>query len=166
MAKKVDWAKIRGEYLLGCESCDSLARRYGLSVSAVKKRCAAENWVAEKARMDTERERRKQEAVSRAECRTAVDVFTFAGRLLDDLYTLYEQEPELSVEKINAYTGSLKNLKDIRGDRDKLTKSEVNARIGKLRAETERVKADTESKNPENNAVTVTVAGEASEYAG
>ena len=46
--KKIDWAKIKGEYVTSDISLVKIAEKYGVSPSAVQKRSKKEGWSAEK----------------------------------------------------------------------------------------------------------------------
>lgn len=41
-----DWLKIKAEYISGCGSMRELSEKHGVSVSAIKRRSAKENWTA------------------------------------------------------------------------------------------------------------------------
>lgn len=41
-----DWVKIRTEYQAGVGTCPELARKYGISVGAVARRCQREKWAS------------------------------------------------------------------------------------------------------------------------
>ncbi|MEG0270562.1 MAG: hypothetical protein RR653_12235 [Clostridia bacterium] len=41
-----DWLKIKAEYISGCGSMRELAQKHGMSLSAIKRRSAAEGWTA------------------------------------------------------------------------------------------------------------------------
>lgn len=42
--KKLNWHKIRGEYVAGGVSQRALAEKYGVSFSTIQKKCQRENW--------------------------------------------------------------------------------------------------------------------------
>lgn len=45
MARKVNWEKIKAEYITGNIGQRKLAKKYNVSVSVLSKRCSAEKWV-------------------------------------------------------------------------------------------------------------------------
>ena len=46
--KKIDWAKIKGEYVTGDISLVKIAEKYGVSISSVQKRSKKDGWSDEK----------------------------------------------------------------------------------------------------------------------
>ena len=47
-----DWLKIKAEYISGCGSMRELAEKHGVSVSAIKRRSAAEGWKANRTKTE------------------------------------------------------------------------------------------------------------------
>lgn len=47
-SKKIDWKKIKAEYVTGEISLANIAKKYGVSASAVQKKSVKEKWAAEK----------------------------------------------------------------------------------------------------------------------
>ena len=68
MARKVNWEKIKTEYITGDISQRKLAKEYGISVNVLAKRCASEKWV--EARQKS-REKVIAKAVQKAEAKQA-----------------------------------------------------------------------------------------------
>lgn len=46
--KRIDWKKIKAEYVTGEISLANIAKKYGVSASAVQKKSVKEKWAAEK----------------------------------------------------------------------------------------------------------------------
>lgn len=68
MARKVDWEKIKTEYITGDISQDKLAKKYGVSRNILQTRAQKEKWTDERAK---HRENVVKKAVQKAENRQA-----------------------------------------------------------------------------------------------
>lgn len=173
VAVKADRKKLKKEYISGGVSYADLARKYKISESTVKRWAKADGWTEAKAEADAKSEQKMVEAVAQAKAGTAAGVIELSEKLLEKLGIALGMEPDnIEPARLRQYTGALKDLQDIRGDRSKLDLKEQKARITKLQRESQRIKAETartvqqtEAGSADGQAVTVSIEGEAEAYA-
>lgn len=89
MAVAVDWLKIKNEYICGGGSYRKLAEKYGVSVSAIKRRAAAGKWTANRARTEPQvHQKTVQKVIERTanqEADRIVRMLAVSDKLLDKL---------------------------------------------------------------------------------
>lgn len=174
MAVKADRKKLMKKYIGGGYSYASLARENKISESTVKRWAREDGWAEKKAEADAKAAEKIVDSTAQDKAGVAVGVVEIADRLLKKLAVALEQEPEeMEPSRFRQYTGALRDIQEITGERGKLDEKEQKARIAKLqqdtrksRADTEKKKAEIDSRKPENNSITVMVEGEAGDYAG
>ena len=148
----VDWKTIETEYLTGPVSYRALARKYGLSYGVVAERGRREGW-AQKRRSQTQS---AQETVLAADISHRQKLMIVADKLLGKVEQLAEEEP-VNPAALKTLSEVLKNIRDAQMIKSAADLQEQAARIEKLRRETGREAA--------GNTVTVTLEGEAGEFA-
>lgn len=179
MAVKADRKKLMKKYIGGGYSYASLARENKISESTVKRWAREDGWAAKKAEADAKAALKMVDSAAEDKAGVVAGVVEIANTLLQKLAIALEQEPEeMEPARFRQYTGALRDIQEITGDRCKLDEKEQRARIAKMQQDTRRAKADTErtkaetektkqemeAKLPENNAVTVELMGEAENY--
>lgn len=143
----VDWKKIRAEYIRGGTSYRSLAEKYGVSFSSVKRKALQEKWTDLRRKSEQKSTTRIIESVAKSEAKR-VDMFeTIADMLLEEIKKTIEAGG-LTASRYRDVTGALKDLKDIKGLKSELDMKEQIARIEKLRKE-----AQTEEQRKDINVV-------------
>lgn len=138
-APKTDWELIERDFLASGMSYRALAGKYGLSLSAVKKRAAAGRWQERLLSLKREEERaaesRTEKLLELRENRRALLLNT-ADDLLEKLRQALDQlEPE-NTPALASLARTLKDLRELQGLRkDALDLEEQQARIEKMRSE-------------------------------
>lgn len=167
MAVKADRKKLMKKYIGGGYSYASLARENKISESTVKRWAREDGWAEKKAEADAKAAEKIVDSTAQDKAGVAVGVVEIADRLLKKLAIALEQEPEeMEPARFRQYTGALRDIQEITGERGKLDEKEQKARIAKLQQETKKSKAEMEARKPENNSITVTIEGETGDYAG
>lgn len=174
MAVKADRKKLMKKYMGGGYSYASLARENNISESTVKRWAREDGWAEKKAEADAKAAEKIVESAAQDKAGVVAGVVEIAGRLLQKLSIALDQEPEeMEPARFRQYTGVLRDIQEITGERCRLDEQEQKARIAKLqqdarrtKAETQKTKAEIEARKPENNSITVTIEGETGDYAG
>lgn len=174
MAVKADRKKLMKKYMGGGYSYASLARENNISESTVKRWAREDGWAEKKAEADAKAAEKIVESAAQDKAGVVAGVVEIAGKLLKKMAIALEEEPEeMEPARFRQYTGALRDIQEITGERCRLDEQEQKARIAKLqqdarrtKAETEKTKAEIEARKPENNSITVTIEGETGDYAG
>lgn len=130
-----DWRKIKTEYMTTDTSYRKLAKKYGVSESAIYARGGNEQWVEQKKQHQSKTTAKTMEALQEKEVDRAKRLMTVSDKLLDRVEDLVERDDRLNATAIKNLSDALKNIKDaqmIRSDKDLL---EQDARIAKLQRE-------------------------------
>lgn len=167
MAVKADRKKMMKKYIGGGYSYASLARENKISESTVKRWAREDGWAEKKAEADAKAALKMVDSAAEDKAGVVAGVVEIANTLLQKLAIALEREPEeMEPARFRQYTGALRDIQEITGDRSKLDEKEQKARIAKLQQDTRKSRAEMDARKPENNSVTVTIAGEAGDYAG
>lgn len=167
MAVKADRKKLMKKYIGGGYSYASLARENKISESTVKRWAREDGWAEKKAEADAKAALKMVDSAAEDKAGVVAGVVEIANALLQKLAIALEREPEeMEPARFRQYTGALRDIQEITGDRSKLDEKEQKARIAKLQQDTRKSRAEMDARKPENNSVTVTIAGEAGDYAG
>lgn len=167
MAVKADRKKLMKKYMGGGYSYASLARENKISESTVKRWAREDGWAEKKAEADAKAALKMVDSAAEDKAGVVAGVVEIANTLLQKLAIALEREPEeMEPARFRQYTGALRDIQEITGDRSKLDEKEQKARIAKLQQDTRKSRAEMDARKPENNSVTVTIAGEAGDYAG
>lgn len=167
MAVKADRKKLMKKYIGGGYSYASLARENKISESTVKRWAREDGWAEKKAEADAKAALKMVDSAAEDKAGVVAGVVEIANTMLQKLAIALEREPEeMEPARFRQYTGALRDIQEITGDRSKLDEKEQKARIAKLQQDTRKSRAEMDARKPENNSVTVTIAGEAGDYAG
>ena len=167
MAVKADRKKLMKKYIGGGYSYASLARENKISESTVKRWAREDGWAEKKAEADAKAALKMVDSAAEDKAGVVAGVVEIANTLLQKLAIALEREPEeMEPARFRQYTGALRDIQEITGDRSKLDEKEQKARIAKLQQDTRKSRAEMDARKPENYSVTVTIAGEAGDYAG
>lgn len=186
MAVKADRKKLMKKYISGGYSYASLARENKISESTIKRWAREDGWGEKKAEADAKAAQKMVDSAVEDKTGVVAGVVEIANQLLRKLATALEQEPEeMEPARFRQYTGALRDIQEITGERCKLDEKEQKARIAKMQQDAKRVKADTErtqadtertkaqtektkreieAKLPENNGICVELMGETEQY--
>lgn len=158
MAVKADRKKLMKKYVAGGCSYASLARENKISESTVKRWAREDGWAEKKAEADAKAAARIVDCAAEEKAGVASGVVEIADRLLQKLAVALEQEPEeMEPARFRQYTGALRDIQEITGQRGKLDEKEQKARIAKLQQDTKRSKAEMKARAQEKEPQAVTV---------
>lgn len=138
----MDWNKIRKDYIAGKGSYRELAKKYGVSPQVLGRRAKAENWVALRGQTVDKGLTKTIETVAEANGDVGVQLQGAAAALIGKaMEGIQAIDPE-NAKALKAYSGVLRDLKDVLDVRSKLDLEEQAARIEKLRREAQAAQED------------------------
>lgn len=156
-----DWKKIKAEYIRGGVSHRKLAEKYGVPFSTLKKRSASEKWTDLRNQRGTKSDQKLVEAIASQEAEKAVDLENtlkdLAMRLAEKISDGISDGTYVKASDVRDVTIAMKNLREIAGARAKKDLEEQQARIDKLRH-------DTQDKDAEDKEIKVIISDTAKEY--
>ena len=120
-----DWESIKTAYESG-ESVNSISKRFKISRSSIYSRATRKDW-------------RRPETLPQKEdtaVRENAQIMEVAQKILDQMDAMLDNLGT-SPTSLRFYTGALKDLKEVMGHKSPLDLKEQEARIAKLRKETE-----------------------------
>lgn len=134
----MDWNKIRKDYIAGKGSYRELAKKYGVPFRTLSDRGRAGNWVALREQARDKTVTKTVETVAEANGDVGVQLqgaaVALIGKAMEGIQAI---DPE-NAKALKAYSGVLRDLKDVLDVRSKLDMDEQAARIEKLRRENAR----------------------------
>lgn len=134
-----DWRKIEAEYITTTEtSYRKLAAKYGLNQATIAQKAKAEDWVGKRKQQASTAQARILENDINSKVDRASRLMSVADKLLNKVEQVVDQEGPISAGAIKNLSDALKNIREtqmIRSEQDIL---EQEARIAKLRKETEK----------------------------
>lgn len=149
----MNWGKIRRDYIAGKGSYRELAAKYGVPFRTLADRAGAEQWVSlrEQARNKSVTKTIDKIATANgvADTRLQDAAVELIGKVTDGI----KSTDPMNARELKAYSGVLRDLKEVLDLRTPLDIQEQEARIEKLRRESEK---DREERNRE---VVVTFGG-------
>ena len=154
----MDWQTIKTEYITEETSYRKLAKKYGVSYTAIGEKARKEGWIEE-------REQFKTKSLSKTLNKIAEGQAKRASRLqsvTDKLLTKIEKAVDLidmdvfDTQAIRQITASLKDIKDIQMIRSDADMREQEARIKNLQRQADSGEATKD--------ITVTIVGDLNEY--
>lgn len=152
----IDWKRIETEYLTENVTYRHLAEKYGVSAGAVGSRAAREGWT-KKRRAHSESAQQTLLAADTARRAERLErLMEVADKLLGKVEQL-TQEEGVNPAAAKTLSETLKNIRDTQMIKSAADLQEQEARIEKLRRDTDKVEGGT--------AVTVTLEGETGAFA-
>ena len=138
----MDWNRIRKDYIAGKGSYRELAKKYGVSPQVLGRRAKAENWVTLRGQAVDKGLTKTIDTVAQANGDVGVQLqgaaVALIGKAMEGIQAI---DPE-NAKALKAYSGVLRDLKDVLDVRSKLDMEEQAARIEKLRREAQREQED------------------------
>lgn len=132
----VDWNAVKAEYIRGDTSCRKLADKYGVSSSAVLKKCRAEKWTDLRNQKVIKATSKTVERIASQEAEKAVDIMDIAVLLARKIREGIEEGVYTTdAQSTRAITAALRDLREIAGTKALKDLEEQQARIEKLRKE-------------------------------
>jgi transcriptional regulator of aromatic amino acid metabolism len=138
----VDWKTIKTEYITDeSSSYRKLAKKYGVSYSAIGDKARKEGWLEEREQYQTKTLSKTLTAISNGQAKRASRLQTVADKLLDKIEAAVDNfdMAELLMDKqaLKQITGALKDIKDIQMIKSEADLREQDARIRNLEKQAE-----------------------------
>lgn len=138
----MDWSRIRKDYIAGRGSYRELSAKYGVPYRTLADRAKAEKWVELRNQSRAKAASKTVEAVADANGRVQTRMQDAAEALMGKVVEgVLAADPE-DARNLKAYSGVLRDLKEVLDLRTPLDIKEQEARIEKLRREAEKDKDD------------------------
>lgn len=138
----MDWNKIRKDYIAGKGSYRELAKKYGVPFRTLSDRARAGNWVALREQARDKSVTKTVDAVAEANGDVGVQLQKTAAALIGKAMEGIQAIDPKNAKALKAYSGVLRDLKDVLDVRSKLDLEEQAARIEKLRREAQEDRED------------------------
>ena len=149
----MDWSRIRKDYIAGRGSYRELSAKYGVPYRTLADRAKAEKWVELRNQSRAKAASKTVETVADANGRVQTRMQDAAEALMGKVVEgVLAADPE-DARNLKAYSGVLRDLKEVLDLRTPLDVKEQEARIEKLRRESEKERED------RNREVVVTFGG-------
>jgi transcriptional regulator with XRE-family HTH domain len=148
--KRIDWTKIRAEYIAGGISQRKLAAKYGVSETTMMKKASAERWSELRKATEAKSTAKAQQKTANAVADNAVKAERIKSKLLDIL----ERQIDLLPEKIGStsYVSRFENKKDKKTGKTYKEKSGIEFKLRDLAAMYKDLTADMPQANTEETA--------------
>lgn len=148
-----NWQEIRNEYISTKTSYRKLAEKYGVHYKTIADKGKKENWEGLRSQVSHKTLTKTIDRVSTSQADRAAKLASVSDLLLDNVKNLLENHPELleDTQAMKHISCVLKDYKEIQGIKSQKDLEEQDARIAKLRKESE--------KEEQNHDVTITIAG-------
>lgn len=151
----MDWNKLKAEYIAGGISYRKLAEKHSVSFNTLKTIAIRENWTDLRQQADNKSTTSIVESIVEGNVKHTTSIHNVADKLLDKISDMLGQQG-LTTQSVKHLTSALKDIKDIKGIKSDIDLREQEARIDKLRKETEEEKKDTN--------ITITFGDEVKKY--
>ena len=138
----VDWNRIRKDYIAGKGSYRDLAKKYGVSPQVLGRRAKAEDWVTLRGQAADKGLTKAIETVAQANGDVGVQLQNAAVALIGKAMEGIQAIDAENAKALKAYSGVLRDLKDVLDVRSRLDLEEQEARIDKLRREAQEARED------------------------
>lgn len=134
----MDWKKIKADYIAGGISYRKLAEKHGVSFNTLKTRAKDEQWFNLRQQKEYKTTTKIVETLSDIDAEKAITIVGVADKILERIERLLEDESVfLDTQSLKQLTSSLRDLKDVKGEKSEADKREQNARIKNLEKQAE-----------------------------
>lgn len=155
MSKKVDWPKLKTEYVTTAITTRALAEKYGVSYSALSKRAAKEAWSEARSEFGSNYEAEVQRKVVKATSDKTTELLSRELRIADRLSELIESKlaegKNISSNAIKEYANTIKILEQVKRS---ITGTNTDAQERTLKIAEQRLQLDKVKSEREENADT------------
>lgn len=131
----MDWAAIKKEYITTSISQRALAKKYGVSLTAIRRRSVEEGWVAARVQISDKTTTKLVEKASDLASEARSVLYRAALAMAKDLVRIAEDGSYPAGWKPRDVSGALKDCRDILDLKSEEDLAEQKARIEKLRRE-------------------------------
>ncbi len=149
----MNWGKIKRDYIAGKGSYRELAAKYNVPMKTLSTHARNEEWPQLRKQASDKAATKTVETVADANGRVQTSMQDAAEALMGKVVEGVQDTDPVDAKKLKAYSGVLRDLKEVLDLRTPLDIKEQEARIEKLRRESEK---DREDRNRE---VVVTFGG-------
>ena len=139
---KIDWNKLKAEYISGGTSYRKLTEKYEVSLSTLKRVAKNEGWVELRTQAQNKSNTEIIKKVSKENSKNAKKILQATTKLLDKIISSIEERKNLTGQEIKQYTSALKDLRDIIGMKSEADMAEQEARIANLNKQLNSDKCD------------------------
>jgi hypothetical protein len=154
---RVDWKKIKAEYIAGGTSYRKLVEKYGVSLTTLQRIAKKEDWQGLRQQVEIKTNTKIVNSICNQQAKTAIEINAVADKLLEKIAYTLDNVEVLDSQSIKHYTSALKDIKEIKGEKSALDLKEQKARIARL--EKEAMGDEQESRD-----IKVTIASDLEEY--
>lgn len=154
---RVDWKKIKAEYIAGGTSYRKLCDKYGVSRTTLERKAKEGKWSELRRQAEAKTEAKIIDTVSEHNAKTAIKINDVADKLLEKIAYTLDNVEVLDSQSVKHYASALKDIKEIKGEKSALDLKEQKARIARL--EKEAMAEEQESRD-----IKVTIASDLEEY--
>lgn len=152
MSKKVDWPKLKTEYITTAITTRALAEKYDVSYSALSKRAAKEAWSEARSEFGSTYEAEVQRKVVKATSDKAAELLSRELRIADRLSELIESKlaegKNISSNAIKEYANTIKILEQVKRS---ITGTNTDAQERTLKIAEQRLQMDKDRADREEN---------------
>lgn len=142
----VDWDKIKAEYISGDTSYRKLCAKYNVGFTTLKEKARKEKWTQLREQCDTKTDTEIVDIVSRERAKDFVRLMNVTDKLLGIVEEAIDKAStgELVIDRslLKQFSGTLKDIKDIKSIKSELDIEEQKAKIALLKKQAESDKAE------------------------
>lgn len=152
MSKKVDWPKLKTEYVTTAITTRALADKYGVSYSALSKRAAKEAWSEARSEFGSNYEAEVQRKVVKETSDKTTELLSRELRIANRLSELIEEKitegKYVSTNAIKEYANTIKILEQVKRS---ITGQNTDAQERTLKIAEQRLQMDKDRADKEEN---------------
>lgn len=134
MNNSVDWKAIKAEYIAGGIGYRKLAEKYGVSFGTLSQMAVREKWTDLRKKSNDKTDTILAETIGKRNAKKSAKIDSLVDRLLDMVSERLESFV-IEGKDVKSIASALKDLKELKGIKDKLDVKEQKARIRKLEME-------------------------------
>lgn len=138
----MDWSKIRKDYIAGKGSYRELAEKYKVPIKTLSRRGKSEGWPELRKQSGHKAATKTVHTIAEANGDVGVQLQGAAVALIGKAMEGIQAIDAENAKALKAYSGVLRDLKDVLDVRSKLDMEEQAARIEKLRREAQAAQED------------------------
>lgn len=154
---RVDWKKIKAEYIAGGTSYRKLVQKYGVSLTTLQRVAKKEDWQGLRQQAAIKTDTKIVESVSNMNAKIDDKYFNLVDKLLSKAEEVIEKTPVWQATSLKEMATALKYLKECKGVKSEIDLREQEARIAKLQKEAE-------AEEKESNEIKVVIEGSLEKY--
>lgn len=142
LAKGIDWGKAKARYAKTKLTHEQIAKELGCNVQKVHEHARLDHWTAARKKYQQKTVNLSINRAAEAAAKKDTRIYDICNSLIDKIAEAAVDIDPLNVQAFRALTIALKDIKDLRGDKDERDIAEQEARIAKLRADAKKAEED------------------------